>query len=95
MCPRQILRHGRWHPGLVEQGSDGICARLRQVLKFPQDDLTITEMMDDAGRYAVQTDKAESTHDLLHWEQTRKSFLVSQPVLERQHDGFGTDQRRQ
>jgi hypothetical protein len=70
-------------------------ARLGLPLELAQNDLPVTDVLNDPRRHAVQTDKAEAAHDLLDREQARQVFLVAQAVLQREHRCAGSDERRQ
>jgi hypothetical protein len=95
MCPGQVIGDRARHSGSAELVGNGLGARSGWALKLAQDDLPVAYVLDDAWRYAVQTDEAQSAHDLPGREQAREGFLVSQAVLEREHRSAGTDQRRQ
>jgi hypothetical protein len=77
MRPRQVVSNGARHTGSAEPGGEVMGARFGRALELAQDNLPVADVPDDARRHAVQTDEAESAHDLLDPEQARKVFLVA------------------
>src|SRR5947207_9031760 len=67
-------------------------ARLGRALKFPEDYLPMVQVLDDARLDTIETNEAETAHDLFGSKETGELFFVAQPVLQGQHHSGRTHQ---
>jgi len=78
----EVIRDFARNAGISKQAGDIVRARLGPSLKFAQNDLAVTQVMNNPGLEAVQADETESSHDLLRWKQRGKALLVAKAVLQ-------------
>lgn len=92
---REVWRNGARHARMSEHAGDVMRARLGPALEFPEDYLSVIKMLNDAWLDTIETNEAESTHDLFGRNKTCQLLLVAQTVLQRQYRSGWSDQRGQ
>jgi hypothetical protein len=80
---------------VFEHAGEVVGAWLGPALKLAEHDEAVVEVLDHAGRDAVQTDEAQAAEDLRGRKKFRECLLVAEAVLQGEHGGVRADERRE